>query len=80
MLPDRGIVFSGDALVTLDPYTGLEGPRLVARAATADVETNILSMQRLAGTEASLVLPGHGLPYEEGVDKAVRMALLAGSA
>src|SRR5919206_4745550 len=33
-LPDRDAVIAGDAIVTLDPYTGARGPRLVARAAT----------------------------------------------
>ncbi|WP_315097951.1 MBL fold metallo-hydrolase, partial [uncultured Cellulomonas sp.] len=35
-LPDRDAVLSGDALVTLDPYTGERGPQIVAGAATAD--------------------------------------------
>ena len=35
-LPDHGAVLTGDALVTLDPYTGRRGPRVVARAATND--------------------------------------------
>lgn len=29
-LPDRDAVISGDALVTLAPYTALTGPRVVA--------------------------------------------------
>ncbi|MDW4573556.1 MBL fold metallo-hydrolase [Microbacterium sp. M3] len=75
-----GALFSGDALVTLDPYTGRVGPRLVARAATADAEMNLLSLDRLAVTDASLVLPGHGLPYEGGVRDAVAHARRAGVA
>jgi glyoxylase-like metal-dependent hydrolase (beta-lactamase superfamily II) len=35
-LPERDVLLAGDAIVTLDPYTALRGPRLVARAATAD--------------------------------------------
>jgi glyoxylase-like metal-dependent hydrolase (beta-lactamase superfamily II) len=76
-LPDRGILFSGDALVTLDPYTGRRGPRMVARAATADVESNILSLDRLADTGARVVLPGHGEPYPAGIRGAVQQARLA---
>ena len=34
-LPDRDAIIAGDAVVTLDPYTGARGPRLVARAAVA---------------------------------------------
>ena len=74
-LPDRGILFSGDALVTLDPYTGRTGPRVVARAATADAATALLSLDNLAATDATLVLPGHGRPYEGDVRRAVEDAL-----
>ncbi|WP_345800017.1 MBL fold metallo-hydrolase [Microbacterium sp. AZCO] len=79
-LPDRGILFTGDALVTLDPYTGRTGPRVVARAATADAATALLSLDRLADTEALLALPGHGRPYEGDLRRAVRLALHAGVA
>lgn len=79
-LPDRRLIFTGDALVTLDPYTGRTGPRLIARAATADVETNLASLQRLADTGADMVLPGHGLPYTGDVRDAVREAMRAGAA
>jgi len=74
LLPDRGIVFTGDALVTLDPYTGREGPRIVARAATADVAANLVSLSALGKTEASLVLPGHGAPFTDGIRAAVSIA------
>jgi glyoxylase-like metal-dependent hydrolase (beta-lactamase superfamily II) len=59
-LPDRGVVFAGDAVVTLDPYTGQTGPRIIARAATADSERNLATLENLAGTGASTVLTGHG--------------------
>lgn len=78
LLPDRGVLFSGDALVTLDPYTGSTGPRLVSRSATADAETNLLSLDRLAATDARLVLPGHGAPFEGGAREAVAAARRAG--
>lgn len=74
LLPDRGIVFTGDALVTLDPYTGRQGPRIVARAATADVAANLVSLSALGKTEASLVLPGHGAPFTDGIRAAVSIA------
>lgn len=59
-LPDRDTVFAGDAIVTLDPYTGRTGPRLVARAATVDSERNLASFDALAATGARVVLTGHG--------------------
>src|SRR5215207_3668854 len=42
--PDRDAVIAGDAFVMLDPYTGRRGPRLVARAATADSERALSSL------------------------------------
>jgi len=79
-LPERGVVIAGDALVTLDPYTGATGPRLVARAATADPERACASLDALARTQASIVLPGHGPPWHDGVEAAVERARQAGIA
>lgn len=75
-LPDAGVLFTGDALVTLDPYSGRTGPRLVARAATADVAENRRSLAALADTDARLVLPGHGLPFDRGIRWAVATAIV----
>ena len=78
--PETGTLISGDALVTLDPYTGRRGPRLVARAATADVDEAMASLQRLAETHAQTVLPGHGEPWTDGVQAAVDRARERGAA
>jgi glyoxylase-like metal-dependent hydrolase (beta-lactamase superfamily II) len=79
-LPDRDAVIAGDAIVTLDPYTARRGPRLVARAATADVERNLRALDALAATGARTVLVGHGEPWTEGVEAAVAQARAAGAA
>jgi hypothetical protein len=73
-------VIAGDAVVTLDPYTGTRGPRLVARAATADVERNLASLDALTATGAGTVLVGHGEPWRDGADGIVERARAAGSA
>jgi glyoxylase-like metal-dependent hydrolase (beta-lactamase superfamily II) len=73
-LPGRDAVISGDALVTLDPYTGHRGPQIVAGAATADSEQALRSLDRLAATGAGTVLPGHGEPWTAGVGTAVELA------
>ena len=78
LLPERGILFSGDAIVTLDPYTGRTGPRMVARAATADVARNARSLHALAETDADLVLTGHGAPFAGGIRRAAAEARRAG--
>jgi glyoxylase-like metal-dependent hydrolase (beta-lactamase superfamily II) len=79
-LPDRDAVIAGDAIVTLDPYTARRGPRLVARAATADVERNLRTLDALAATGARTVLVGHGEPWTDGVEAAVAQAREAGAA
>ena len=76
--PDRDAVISGDALVTLDPYTGRPGPQVVAGAATADTGTALRSLEALRSTAARSVLPGHGFPWRAGVESAVARALEVG--
>ncbi|MBI5104252.1 MAG: MBL fold metallo-hydrolase, partial [Solirubrobacterales bacterium] len=73
-LPDRDCVIAGDALVTLDPYTGRTGPRLVARGATADSARAAASLDAIAATGARVVLPGHGEPWLEGAQLAAEQA------
>jgi glyoxylase-like metal-dependent hydrolase (beta-lactamase superfamily II) len=77
-LPERDAVISGDALVTHDPYTDTRGPRVVARAATADSERALASLELLAGTGAGILLPGHGEPWRDGAESAVREARRVG--
>jgi glyoxylase-like metal-dependent hydrolase (beta-lactamase superfamily II) len=72
--PEQGVLFSGDALVTFDPYTAAAGPRVVARAATADASTALRALDALAATRARLGLPGHGRPFEEGAEAAAAAA------
>ena len=73
-LRDRDVLFSGDALVTLDPYSGRTGPRIVAGAATMDSRQKLDTLTQLARTGASLVLPGHGQPWTGGIEEAVAAA------
>lgn len=79
-LPERDAVISGDALVTLDPYTALRGPRLVAGAATADEDRALASLDTIAATGARHVLPGHGNPWSRGAGRAVQAARRNGMA
>jgi glyoxylase-like metal-dependent hydrolase (beta-lactamase superfamily II) len=79
-LPERDTVIAGDAIVTLDPYTARTGPRLVARAATADTVRALLALDELAATGARTVLCGHGEPWTDGVEAAVARARVEGAA
>ncbi|MEW1707140.1 MBL fold metallo-hydrolase [Microbacterium sp. NPDC089190] len=78
-LPDRDLLFTGDALVTLDPYTGRVGPQIVARAATADSTGALAVLGALAETRAGTMLPGHGDPWTAGAEHAVRDAQATGA-
>src|SRR3954454_22031682 len=66
-LADRDVLLAGDAIVMLDPYTARKGPRIVARAATADSERAKGSLGALAATGAQTVLTGHGEPWRDGI-------------
>jgi glyoxylase-like metal-dependent hydrolase (beta-lactamase superfamily II) len=79
-LEDRGVLLAGDALVMLDPYTAREGPCIVARAATADSERNLRTLDAVAATGAQIVLTGHGPPWTQGAEAAVERARAAGAA
>lgn len=73
-LPDRRALITGDALVTLDPYNGRRGPRIIAPSATHDTDQARASLVPLAGLAADVVLPGHGAPWTDGVAGAVELA------
>lgn len=76
--PERDCVIAGDAVVMLDPYTAKRGPRIVARAATADSERALASLDALAATGAKTALTGHGEPWNAGAERAAEEARRAG--
>jgi glyoxylase-like metal-dependent hydrolase (beta-lactamase superfamily II) len=77
-LRDRDVLFTGDALVTRDPYTGRTGPTIVAPAASRDTATALRTLDAVAATGARTLLPGHGEPWTGGAEEAVRIARAAG--
>src|SRR3954465_4060160 len=76
--PDRGAVIAGDAVVMFNPYTARPGPQVVARAADADTERALSSLDALAALEAETVLTGHGPAWRNGTGEIVRRARAAG--
>jgi glyoxylase-like metal-dependent hydrolase (beta-lactamase superfamily II) len=77
LLDAQRVLFTGDALVTVDPLSGGTGPRLMARGATEDSRAARESVQRLAEISADVLLPGHGKPWTATVASAVERALKA---
>jgi glyoxylase-like metal-dependent hydrolase (beta-lactamase superfamily II) len=69
-LPDRRALLVGDAIATRSATTGATGPMIAPF--TADREQALASLARLDGLDAEVVLPGHGEPWIEGLDAAVR--------
>ena len=75
VLEDRGVVFTGDGLVTMDPYTQRTGPQLMLDGVNEDTAQARASLERLHGLEVSTLLPGHGEPWQGSVSDAVEQAL-----
>ena len=73
-LEDRSLLFSGDALVTLDMTRGRTGPQIIRGPVTEDPDLAVQSLEVLAATNAATVLPGHGEPRPYGVKSAVDIA------
>lgn len=76
--PDRRALICGDALVTLNPYTGTVGPQIISGAATANSAQALQSLDRLAGLPADKVLTGHGDPWLSSPADAVAIATRIG--
>lgn len=74
-VPAADAVFVGDALTTRHVLTGALGPQ--PAPFTDDLAEAIASLQRLAGLDATWVLPGHGTPWNGGVEEAVRLVTQA---
>jgi glyoxylase-like metal-dependent hydrolase (beta-lactamase superfamily II) len=76
--PDRRTIIAGDALATVEPYSGRRGPQLVSGAANADDVAAMASLAAIADTDARVVLVGHGPPWTGGAVEAVTRAREAG--
>ncbi|MGR0319982.1 MBL fold metallo-hydrolase [Agromyces sp. ZXT2-3] len=65
----------GDALTTRHVLTGRRGPQPAPFTDAPD--TALDSLERLAASEATWVLPGHGTPWNRGAAEAVRLVRAA---
>ena len=71
---DRDILFSGDALCTMELLTGKPRPSVPADFVNDDSALALESLARLESLEAGTMLPGHGEPWKGGVKQAVEIA------
>ncbi|NDZ67686.1 MBL fold metallo-hydrolase [Streptomyces cyaneofuscatus] len=79
LFPERGLLFTGDALVTHDGLTGHAGPTLVCRGFTHDTPTALASLDRIdALPSGTVLLPGHGEPVTGDPHAATGQARAAG--
>ena len=74
LLEEESLLFSGDALVTLDMTRGRTGPQIIRGPVTEDAELALESLDVLVATHAQTVLPGHGEPWTQGVKAAADIA------
>ncbi len=74
-LPTRGVLFSGDALVTRSLLTGVEGPpQVTSPTLNHDYRRAVLALDRLTDLGSVVLLPGHGRPWRGDVRDAIAHA------
>lgn len=73
LLPDSGILVSGDALVTAHPTSRVRGPQLLPGMFHTDRARALDSLAVLEALDAEVVAPGHG-PLYRGSAKAAAAA------
>jgi glyoxylase-like metal-dependent hydrolase (beta-lactamase superfamily II) len=60
---DDGVLFTGDVLVTLDPFRGRRGPRTLPAFDNVDHRQALASLDVVGHSGAIALLPGHGEPW-----------------
>ncbi|MGA9596939.1 MAG: MBL fold metallo-hydrolase, partial [Acidimicrobiia bacterium] len=74
-LPERGVVITGDALITVDLWDPeRRGPQPVRYQFNHDHPRAIASLDRLGDLEADVLVPGHGRPWRGSPRDAVETA------
>ncbi len=76
--PDRAALFTGDALCTLDPFSGLSGMGVPPEGLNADTSQALASLDTLEGLPDGVLLPGHGAPWRGSMAEAVTQARRTG--
>lgn len=75
-LPDMGVLFSGDTLVTQDLMTGAIGrPQIPHPTLNSDDRQARRSIDRLNALGQVKMLPGHGIPWAGSIREAIELDL-----
>lgn len=74
IIEERKTLFSGDALVTDGLISGKTGPpQLLPEKFHHDAKMARTSLEKLAGLDADLLLPGHGRPWRGPLSEAISL-------
>jgi glyoxylase-like metal-dependent hydrolase (beta-lactamase superfamily II) len=72
---EHGVTFVGDLLCTIEPRLGRgDDPQLQSRGSNKNSNVAMQSLDKLVGIETTVVLPGHGNPWRDGIEAAVETA------
>ena len=75
-LPERQVLFSGDALVTRSLLHGRDGdPQITSPRLNTDARQAAAALEPLRRLGSARLLPGHGKPWEGDMSTAVDLAL-----
>lgn len=70
-MPERGVLFTGDGLITMDLLGPSKGPQMIRDMFNHDTAQAIDSLDRIVKLEADLLLPGHGEAWPGSPAEAV---------
>ena len=62
-LPGRGLLFTGDGLITMDLLGPDTRPQMIEQRFSLDHDQAMASLYRITDLDADLLLPGHGRPW-----------------
>ena len=77
---DRGLLFTGDGLCTMQLLGPATGPRLIEPVFHLNMAQALDSLDKITGLDAELILPGHGAPWSGKPADAVALAREAAAA
>jgi glyoxylase-like metal-dependent hydrolase (beta-lactamase superfamily II) len=71
---DRGLLFTGDGLITMNLLGREKGPQMIDRRFNLDHDQAGASLDRIVDLDADTLLPGHGAPWPGPPAEAVALA------